>query len=371
MYKETVIKVTELSFELLILMLFQMLFSASISFWSLRERYEYKYKNVVIVTLAMSVLNCFVGVMFVMFLRNRGVGRILSIVIVQCIFGVVIYIHNFVRGNCFVDKKMAKFSVLFNLPLIPHYLSMYILNSIDRLMIQKMYGASEVGLYSVVYNISMVLQFIVDSLNSSLTPWIYDKMEEKDKKSIEHVVVKISGIIFFIIAIFILIAPEAIMILAGDKYMDAVKIVPSITCSIICIFLYQLMGNIEFYYSENKFTMYVSFIGAALNIGLNLLMLPVFGYLVAGWTTLISYIFFVVAHTWFANSLSQKYDGNIVISPKIILGFCLLLVIYSAAMTTLYDYPYLRYILIMIVFSVFLIKRKTIVSILGKYKKES
>ena len=123
----------------------------------------------------------------------------------------------------------------------------------------------------------MILQFTADSVNSSLAPWLYKKMESDDKKEIEKTVISVTMGIMMLLGMFILVAPEAIYVLAGAKYLDAVKIVPCITSSILCIFIYQLVGNIEFFYDANKFTMFVSGFGAVLNLILNFIAIPIWG----------------------------------------------------------------------------------------------
>ena len=47
-----------------------------------------------------------------------------------------------------------------------------------------------------------------------------------------------------------------------------------------------------FYFEENSYLVKGSILSAVLNIVLNFLLIPVFGYVVAGYTTLFSYIVF-------------------------------------------------------------------------------
>ena len=103
----------------------------------------------------------------------------------------------------------------------------------------------------------MVLQFVVDSINSSVAPWMYQKMEAKDTDNIENVVIEGALIIGALLAAFILVAPEVVYVMAGKKYMEAVNLLPCLSCCVLCIYIYQLIGNIEFYYNANKFTMYI------------------------------------------------------------------------------------------------------------------
>lgn len=363
-FKKMFTTMTELRIEILLLMVLHLLFTEAISFWSLRERYDYKYKKVVVITLLMAFSNCGLGVLLVLVSNgNKGIARIISIIIVQIIFGIGIYFVNLKKTGKFIVSKYAKFAVCFNIPLIPHYLSMYIMSSSDRIMIQKMCGTTEVALYGVVYNLALVLQFVVDSLNSSLAPWLYKKMEEKNTKDIEKIILFVGFGIMLVLSGFILVAPEVVYLMAGNKYLDAVTVMPCITTSILCIFIYQLIGNIEFYYDANKFTMYVSMIGAVFNIILNYIAIPIWGYWAAGYTTLICYLIFVIAHAMFAARLSRKKENKVILSPLKITALCITLSVYAVFMSKLYAYTVIRYVIAISLIFLMIIKRKRILSI--------
>lgn len=69
--------------------------------------------------------------------------------------------------------------------MIPHYLSNYILNQSDRVMIGRMVGNSQAAYYSVAYTISTVMVLITNAINSSLTPYIYKSIASDEKGKIK------------------------------------------------------------------------------------------------------------------------------------------------------------------------------------------
>ena len=66
----------------------------------------------------------------------------------------------------------------FNLPLIPHYLSQTILNSADRIMIERITDAEQAGIYSLAYSVSLVMTLFNTALMQTLSPWIYEKIKK-------------------------------------------------------------------------------------------------------------------------------------------------------------------------------------------------
>ena len=79
----------------------------------------------------------------------------------------------------------------------------------------------------------------------------------------------------------IMIAPEILYILGGEEYMQAVYVIPPVMIGYIAQMLYTLYVNIEYYNRKQKQIMAGTLIAAAINIILNLIFIPIFGYIAA------------------------------------------------------------------------------------------
>ncbi len=112
--------------------------------------------------------------------------------------------------------------------------------------------------------------------------------------------------------ILIAFAPEAISILAPRSYHGAIWVIPPVAASVFFMFLYNLFGNVEFYFEENKFIMIASVLGAVLNIILNYIFVPLCGYIAAGYTTLFCYIVYSLSHYIFMKKVDDDLSGSVV-----------------------------------------------------------
>ena len=288
LFHDQINSLTDMSTLITVAMFVEIFFASSITIWSLRERYEFNYKIIIIPTIALALASPIFGIIAVYFAQEKGIARIVSSVIAQVVFGIVFYIVNIRRGHYkLFNKKHAKFAVTFNLPLIPHYLSTYVLDQADRIMIEKMCGLSEAAIYGVAYNAGTLMKIITDAINNSLVPWIYQKLEAKEYEKIEKYVFSVLLMICLVSVAFIALAPEIVLVLAGSKYAQAVYVIPPVASSMFFIFFFSLVSNIEFFYDSNKFTMYISMIGAGLNIALNYIFIKLYGFVAAGYTTVL------------------------------------------------------------------------------------
>jgi O-antigen/teichoic acid export membrane protein len=165
--------------------------------------------------------------------------------------------------------------------------------------------------------------------------------------------------------------PEVIQIFAPAEYYDAIWIIPPVSASVYFMFLYPIFGNIEFYFEENKFVMMASIAGAVVNVILNYICIPIFGYVAAGYTTLACYILFSGGHYIFMKKVLKKHNIDAeVYDIKFIFLFSVIVLIAMFGMIFVYKNMILRYVLIIIMILVVIWKRNTVISIIKSIRKK-
>lgn len=356
--------------HLMIVMFIDILMIATFRIWSSKKRVDYKYKKLVKITLLNAVSTTILGVIFVFFADNKIEARIYSVVIVNIVTFGYLYINQAKEGNTFYNKKYWKYALMFNLPLLPHYLSQIVLNQSDRLMINHLIGSNEAGIYSVAYSISMVLLIVNTSILNTLNPWIYKKIEDKKFKDIANTSYVILIIIASLNLMLIAIAPEAIAIMAPSQYQSAVWVIPPIAASVFFVFMYSLFADFEFYFEKTKLIMIASIFGALLNVILNSILIPKFGFIAAGYTTLICYIIYVLVHYLFMKLINKRFmNGQKVYDGKMILLISLIFLSLAALFTMLYDFLILRYLLLVLLVLLLIYYKRKILTTFKKIRK--
>ncbi len=360
--------ITGLSTFMTIALFTEVFFANAISFWRIRQRYDFKYKIVIAFSLSMTLLHTTLGIIGVILTDYSGLGRIIASVLVNVCLGLIIYIYNYTQSKKKFIKEYAKFAILFNIPLIPHYFASYILEQFDRIMIMKMVNYSAVGIYSIAYSCGYVIKIITSSLNTTLLPWQYRRLKENDFTSISVCLKNITSTVLVCFLGFMAFAPEIIRIFATSEYYEAIYVLPPISASAFLVFLYELYANIEFFYNKNKFTMYIAISGAVINVVLNLIMIPRYGYIAAAYTTLIAYLFFAISHFVYMNNIIKKETDQVIYKTK---DFCINLFIilgYLVLISISFSYPIIRYSWIAILIIYVIIRRKKLLRFLTLLK---
>lgn len=325
-------------------MLIMIWMTAIFGFWAAEQRVKLNYWALVIVTLIVSVLKPTVGILFVKYSADKVTARILGLMLVEIVGYFALFFIQMVKGKKFFSKKFWIYALSFAIPLIPHYLSQTILSSSDRIMIKNMVGESEAGIYSLAYSVSQIMMLFSTALLSTMTPWFYQKIKDKNVSDISKVSYPSLIGIAFVNLVLIIMAPEIVKIFAPAEYYDAIWVIPPVALSVIFSFSYNLYACFEFYYKKSWMIALASVIGAALNIVLNYIFIPILGYYAAGYTTLSCYIVYALMHFIFMRIICKDYLNNVKVYD-----WKILLIIYSIAIgigigfMLLYNYPIVRY----------------------------
>lgn len=336
--------------------------TAAFTFWAGEQRVDFKYRALLIVTLIASVAKPAVGIVFVILAEDKVTARILGLALVEVMAYTGLYIAQMRRGGVFFSKSIWKYALSFNIPLVPHYLSMTILSSSDRIMIASMVGTSAAGIYGLAYSISQVMTLFSTALLQTVEPWLYKKIKQENLKHIEGVAYPSFALIATVNILLIAAAPEIVDLFAPVSYHNAIWIVPSVSMSVFFSFLYSYFATFEFYYKMTGFIAAASVMGAVLNILLNYLFIPVFGYYAAGYTTLVCYMVYSACHYLGSRYVCKKYMTGSPYNLKVLLLLSVAFLAVGFAFLFSYYSRWVRYGLIAVIILLLILFRKRIIS---------
>lgn len=330
-------------------MFLQLLFNPALMLWTNRERFDFRYRLPVAITILSTVANSGIAVLAVMNTAYAAEARIISSALVQSFFGLFCALLIFARGKCFFNKVYWRFALHFNLPLLSYYISQSLLNQSDRIMINYLVGSDKAAVYSVAYSAATLMLLLVSAINGSLNPWMYKKLKAKRYEDIAPIVTLLSILVGAATLAMTALAPDLVRILATDAYAEAIWIIPPVSASVFFVFVYMMFANVEMYYGENRGISLVSILCGGANVLLNAIFIPLCGYMAAGWTTLFCYALLAVLHALLmrrACRLHCESDGKVSIFPgKLLFVLSIGVIILSVAMMGLYWLPFVRYLI--------------------------
>lgn len=332
--------------------------------WAMQQRVTFRYKPLIALTLAISLLKPLLGIIAVLSTDiHKAEARIIASVLIDALAYSGFFFLFLKRGGVFFDRKHWKYFLSFSIPLIPHFLTRIILNQSDKLMIQMMVGYAAAGIYGLAHSLAWLLTLVTQALLNTVSPWILQQIKVKRFSQVAAMSYLTAGLVAGAGLCLTAVAPEIVRVFAPTEYAEAVWIIPPLVASVYFTYLYSLFANFEYYYEAKRNILTASLLGGALNILLNYIFIRLFGYLAAGYTTLVCFAFLAAAHFWSTRRiLQQKEVGATVyhLKPLLLLS-CAFLLAQFACMST-YQFPLVRYILLGISMVVVLWKREPLIT---------
>ena len=202
-------------------------------------------------------------------------------------------------------------SLTFGLPLVPHALSGWVLNVSDRWLIALLTAggsaaaASAVGIYAFGYVIGQGVSLVAFSVNAAWVPFFYEQGETPAGPRILRAATTLSAIGLCVLAAGVgLLAPELVVLLGGDRWgpaaRDAAKVTAVVAYASTLYGLYYMVVSAIFLVRRTALLPVLTILAGAVNVGLNVLLIPRIGIMGAAWATLAGYAVLAALTTWYA-----------------------------------------------------------------------
>src|SRR5690606_37733574 len=172
---------------------------------------------------------------------------------------------------------------------------------------------SEAGAYAGCYKIATLMILMVTAYRMGVEPFFFKKAQEEDARK-TYADIMLYFVIFCGFAVVALLGNLSWVkkiILPNAEYWVALKIVPII---VIANYFFGIYYNLSTWYKVTDKTYVgtiVSWVGAGLTIALNLLLIPIIGFMASAWATLVAYgVMMVISYFWGQKSYKIPYKSR-------------------------------------------------------------
>ena len=203
--------------------------------------------------------------------------------------------------NFQIKKEHIQHLFAYGAPLIPHVLGSVIIMYSDKLMLSAMIGVSTNGIYSVGFMVGQVIGMLQNSFNQAWVPWVYKTLKSESEQGKEQLVkytyIYFIGILLLVFLLW-LITPIIYQFI-GESFASGMILVLWISLGFAFNGMYKMVSVYFFYLEKTKQLAYVTILVSLLNILLNYLWIPVFGFEGAAFATMTSMLVqFLVTWGW-------------------------------------------------------------------------
>jgi O-antigen/teichoic acid export membrane protein len=189
-----------------------------------------------------------------------------------------------------IDGGLLRRMVRFGLPTMPAELTLYSLNWIDRIIIFRLAGAAAVGLYAIAVKFANGMQVLVRGFHLAWPPLAYSIQDDDEARNAYALIVTwfVAVCSFAVVGLWLL-APWFTEALTDERFHEAHEAVGPLAAGTALYALYLVLVIILGRTGRTEFSFPATAVAVAVNVGLNLLLVPDHGIIGAGVALLLSY----------------------------------------------------------------------------------
>jgi O-antigen/teichoic acid export membrane protein len=195
--------------------------------------------------------------------------------------------------------KVLRDLLMFGAPLIPSSLAYWVFAMSDRILLGKLSTLEQVGLYTVANQVTIILVFFHGALGQAWSPHAIRVYEEQP----EQASVFFGRVMTYILAGFGLLSVgittfshEILMVLSTPPFYAARLAIGPLALGFVAYGTTQVTAlGISLKKKTHYFALF-SWAAALLNVGLNVLLIPIWGMIAASWTTMATYLFLTLVY---------------------------------------------------------------------------
>jgi len=201
-----------------------------------------------------------------------------------------------VRGAPAFDQRLAGPLLRFGVLLIPVLLASWVMDLSDRWVLRLYAGLSDVAVYAVGYKIGMVLQVAVVWPFQLAWPAVSFSISRRDghRETYSRTATLLAAVMAAAIAGLTLLSRVALPALVGNAYRAAYQVVPLVALAYACNGLHYAFSPGVHLAGRTRYFPPLALAAAALNLGLNFLLIPPLGRMGAAWATAIAFAGFAL-----------------------------------------------------------------------------
>lgn len=254
---------------------FQVFTNMNLEIWRLEE----KPISYGLFSMSMAILNFGLTLWLIVGIHMNWEGRVYSQWLVATIFFIISIIFLIKRRYLILTKPtlaIFKDTYLYALPLIPHMVSFWLRQGMDRYIINYFHDQAAVGYFSFAMNLAAIITMVGNAFNSTNSVYIYKKLAEgyAQARGVLSRQTKIMTAVFLAVSIAVGLFAFGLIHFFIPRYEGSIRYILPLCFGGFFQCIYLLWVNYLFYYKKTRQLMHITLSTALLQVLLSLWLTP-------------------------------------------------------------------------------------------------
>ena len=215
------------------------------------------------------------------------------------VYVLMLYARRRTIGFKHFDRALIRRMLVYAMPLVPAGLMLWALNLADRFQIQRLDSAAALGSFSAASKIALGIMLLIGAFQTAWAPFAHSILDDEEARRTYRAAFSYWAIIMCwgLVAISAL-TPPYVQLAFPAQWWDAAPVVPLLIGGSILYGAYMIVRIGVNRSGRTQFTPAVAAVAMAINVGLNFVLIPAWGIVGAGVSTIVGYSVLVLL-AWF------------------------------------------------------------------------
>lgn len=224
------------------------------------------------------------------------------------------------------DADLWKQMLRYGFPILIAGIAFAINETFDKILLEWLLpenATAQVGVYTACYRVAVGMTLFATAFKLGIEPFFFSEYKSKNATDTYAMITKmfvvLGSIALISYTIFIDIIKRAII---AEEYWEALDIVPIVLVAYLFFGIYQTLSVWYKVTDRTSYGAWISVLGAAITIGLNIWLIPIIGYMASALTTCAAYgLMMVVSYLLGREHYHIPYEvGNMLLYLGISIG---------------------------------------------------
>jgi len=243
-----------------------------------------------------------------------GIGYIFVSNLIASVVTLLFLFPQYTGFNYSFDKALFKRMLKYTWPLLILGIAGVINQTFDKMIFPLLFSdrgeaEAQLGIYSACAKIAVVMTMATQAFRYAYEPFVFAKTKDKDNKTSYAMAMKFFIIFGFLIFLGIMFYMDILKHILKENYFEGLKVVPVLMTAEIFFGVYF---NLSLWYKLTEKTYFgaiFSTIGCLSIILINIVFIPIYGYMACAWASFIcNFIMMLLSYIFGQKYYPIKYD---------------------------------------------------------------
>jgi O-antigen/teichoic acid export membrane protein len=202
------------------------------------------------------------------------------------------------------DRGLLREMNRFGIPLVPTALFLWVTNFSDRFFLVKLSDVSEAGLYSVGVRVASAMVLLLTAFRMAWPAFAYSiRDEDEARRTYAYVLTYMTLVTSWVALGLTLFAPWLVDLLAASRFAESSRVVGPLSFAAVAFGAYIVVAIGVGRIRRTQFNWVVTGAAAAVNVALNLTLIPRYGMMGAAVATVAAYVTMAIGMAWWSQRI--------------------------------------------------------------------